>query len=147
MDKKQAISIVESLPSLYPSMQDFEKEAIWELLDIVNNATSNNDDLISRQMAIKEFEKHCYPVRYNRNSIEKGMTITGIRQVLNELSSVQSKQRVGEWIPVDIDDEDEWGLWKCSYCGAELWSMAFDLNGFYDFCPKCGKKKWRDNNA
>lgn len=47
------------------------------------------DDLVSRQVAIEEFVKHCYPVRYNYNSVESGMTLTGIKQVINEMPSAQ----------------------------------------------------------
>lgn len=44
-------------------------------------------DLIERQQAIDAFISHCYPIRYDCNSVENGMTITGIKQVLNELPS------------------------------------------------------------
>lgn len=32
----------------------------------------------------KDIQKHAYPVRYDTNSIEKGMTLTGINQVFSE---------------------------------------------------------------
>ncbi len=31
-----------------------------------------------------EIEEHAYPVRYDYNSIEKGMTLTGINQVIDK---------------------------------------------------------------
>lgn len=46
------------------------------------------DDLISRQAAIDFIRDHSYPVRYDRTSIEQGMTLTGIEQALNEVPSV-----------------------------------------------------------
>lgn len=51
-------------------------------------------DLISRQAALRIFEEHCYPVRYDHNSIERGMTLTGIVEVLNMTPPAQPG-----WIP------------------------------------------------
>ena len=39
-----------------------------------------SDGLISRQAAIDFIKDHSYPVRYDNNSIEQGMTITGIEE-------------------------------------------------------------------
>ena len=46
-------------------------------------------DLISRQAALRIFEEHCYPVRYDHNSIDMGMTLPGIVEVLNIIPSAQ----------------------------------------------------------
>ena len=46
------------------------------------------DDLISRQAAIDFIKDHSYPVCYDRTSIERGMTLTGIEQALNEIPIV-----------------------------------------------------------
>lgn len=57
-----------------------------------------DNDLISRQAAIDFIKAHSYPVRYDRNSIEQGMTLTGIEQALKEVPSAQPKQKTGHWI-------------------------------------------------
>lgn len=55
-------------------------------------------DTISRKAAIDAFEMNCYPIRYDHNSIEKGMTITGIKQVLVELPPAQPESKeLSEW--------------------------------------------------
>lgn len=56
-----------------------------------------SDDLISRQAAIDFIKDHSYPVRYDGNSIEQGMTVTGIEQALNEMPSIHPKQKTGRW--------------------------------------------------
>ena len=53
------------------------------------------DDAVSREAAIQKIKEHAYPIRYDHNSIENGMTITGIEQALNELPSVQPKTKTG----------------------------------------------------
>lgn len=38
---------------------------------------------------IEYIKKHSYPVRYDRNSIEQGMTITGIEQAIKEYCGLE----------------------------------------------------------
>lgn len=85
------------------------------------------NDLISRQAAIDFIKDHSYPVRYDGNSIEQGMTVTGIEQALNEMPSIHPKQKTGRWI--DMDDHV-----MCSCCGATHYGA--DKN----YCPNCGAK-------
>lgn len=66
-------------------------------------------NLIDIQAAIEAFEMNCYPIRYDHNSIEKGMTITGIKQVLDELPPAQPEiircrdcKQFRRWIDTDI---------------------------------------------
>lgn len=54
-----------------------------------------SDDLISRQAALEIIKEHSYPVRYDRNSIEQGMTITGIEQALNEAQTYSQSRASG----------------------------------------------------
>lgn len=70
-----------------------------------------SDDLISRQAALDFIKDHSYPVRYDGNSIEQGMTVTGIEQALNEMPSIQPEQKIGHWI-------------ICS-------------DGYYPYCSQC----------
>lgn len=65
-----------------------EVEVIGNIYD--NDIQIDKDVYINKYQALSLFEKYSYPVKYDGNSIEKGMTITGIRQVINELSSVNN---------------------------------------------------------
>lgn len=88
------------------------------------------DDLISRQVAIEEFGKHCYPVRYNYNSVENGMTITGIKQVLNELPSAHPIK--GKWI------RDGHHI-RCNQCNVYMCDTDREGDKIPTlFCPNCG---------
>lgn len=86
-----------------------------------------SDDLISRQAAIDFIKDHSYPVRYDGNSIEQGMTVTGIEEALNEIPNIQSKQKTGHWVCLD-DDELAYG---CSACRSVSLRES-------KYCPNCG---------
>lgn len=87
-----------------------------------------SDDLISRQAAIDFIKDHSYPVRYDRTSIEQGMTLTGIEQALNEIPIVQPEQKTGRWI---LNKHTDTVL--CSQCGK-------CYGDEYNYCPNCGAK-------
>ena len=93
-----------------------------------------DNDLISRQATIDFIKEHSYPVRYDNTSIEQGMTVTGIEQALNEMPSIQPKQKTGRWI--EIDDYD---AWRCSECDEYfcLYEGTPQDNEYY-YCPNCG---------
>lgn len=77
------------------------------------------DDLISRAAALRIFEEHCYPVRYDHNSIERGMTLTGIVEVLNITPPVQ------QWIPVTEQLPEKSSPWRTGYLAtvtSDTWS-------------------------
>ena len=97
------------------------------------------NDTISRQAAIDAFEMNCYPIRYDHNSIEKGMTITGIKQVLDELPPVQPERKTGHWVETGDEPYDEW---ECDVCGFAIdGSGCIDPEEYrdvYKFCPNCG---------
>ena len=80
------------------------------------------DDLISRQAAIDLIRENCYLVRLFSNSIEEGMTLTGIEQALNVLPTVQPK--TGRWFGT-----------VCSACG-ESYPYNYDAK----YCPNCGAR-------
>lgn len=88
-----------------------------------------SDDLISRQAAIDFIKDHSYPVRYDSNSIEQGMTLTGIEQALNEIPIVQPEQKMGEWVYGEFD------IPHCSICGHDVMP-----NMVSPYCPNCGAK-------
>lgn len=119
--------------SPYEEAVEIAREAIEKQIpttpDDFDDCTANcpvwnnmSDDLISRQAAIDFIKDHSYPVRYDGNSIEQGMTVTGIEQALNEMPSIHPKQKTGRW----IDD-------NCSECGQYVYHG--DAN---NYCPNCG---------
>ena len=89
------------------------------------------NDTISRQAAIDFIKAHSYLVRYDRTSIEQGMTLTGIEQALNEVPTVQPEQKTGRW----IDD-------NCSECGQYVYH-----GDARNYCPNCGAKMVSDNEV
>lgn len=98
-----------------------------------------SNDLISRQAAIDFIKDHSYPVRYDGNSIEQGMTVTGIEQALNEMPSIQPKQKTGRW---EHDGGHFANRWICSQCGYKFYFEKSEAK----YCPNCGAKMESDNN-
>ena len=47
------------------------------------------NDAVSRKALLHIFEEQCYPVHYDHNSVDVGMTLPGIVEVLNIAPSVQ----------------------------------------------------------
>lgn len=45
-----------------------------------------NKDRVKEKL-LEKFKEHCYPVTQKDNSIEEGMTLTGIMQVIDEVFS------------------------------------------------------------
>lgn len=141
-----------------PYSEDCKEMA--EALDIAIEALTHEPvgDCISRQAAIDFIKDHSYPVRYDSNSIEQGMTITGIEQALNEVPTVQPEQKTGWW-----ETRSEGSLHYCSECGWALMDtesgeppyMGTDFNRsneerwnccpgwcgwLMNFCPNCGAR-------
>lgn len=111
-------------------------------------------DVISRQAAIEEFVKHCYPVRYGYNSVENGMTITGIKQVINEMPPAQPEPCEDAVSRKAVKDGFvEMCSLICPYtekqrhimCGSCLLGTAFDvLEATQPVTPKQRTGKWID---
>ena len=52
-----------------------------------------------KEKLLEKFKEHCYPVTQKDNSIEEGMTLTGITQVIDEVfSTIESLDN--EWVDV-----------------------------------------------
>lgn len=105
-----------------------------------------SDDLISRQAAIDFIKDHSYPVRYDGNSIEQGMTVTGIEQALNEMPSIQPKQKTGRWIYTNTIGGMRY--YGCTICTNQEKDCIADENEiqWYNYCPNCGAKMESDKN-
>ena len=99
---------------------------------------------VSRTELLRIFEENCYPVHYDHNSIDVGMTLPGIVEVLNIATSVTPKRETGEW----IEQDDGWDgvYYECSCC-----KEAFTLidgtpsDNLYNFCPNCGAVMRKEN--
>lgn len=69
---------------------------VRSMLDELDN--EQNIEQIKEKL-LEKFKEHCYPVTQKDNSIEEGMTLTGITQVLNEVfSNIESLDN--EWVDV-----------------------------------------------
>ena len=87
------------------------------------------EDCISRKEALKIIEYNSYPVRCGFDSKEFGMTITEIRQALDECELVTPARQKGKWITSHISEST---LCECNKCGYAC--RAYTIN----FCPNCG---------
>ena len=146
-DDKTEFGIFTTDTSYYGLGNDFYSHNLEIVGNIFDNKTNNLrirskscDDYISKEQALKMFEKHSYPVRYDGNSIEQGMTITGIRQVLNELTLVENTPQKVKGVLSELEI-------YCPNCsGINIYEITHD-NKFieYSYCPDCGQKlDWSD---
>lgn len=87
-------------------------------------------DLISRQAAIDLIENNSYLIKHNLNDVEKGMTLTGIKQALEFLPSVQPEQKTGRW----SNAVKYCGEFVCTNCNMLCYTNE------YRYCPNCGAK-------
>lgn len=85
--------------------------------------------LIDADALLKTIEKHCYQVWYDRTSIEKGMTLTGIRQAINE--QPEAVIRCRDCIYWDTQDRSTVGIAKCNYQSVARYLAYTDAD---DFC-------------
>lgn len=92
-----------------------------------------SEDCVSKHDIWKIIEDNAYWVRCNENSTEKGMTLTGINQALNECPPVIPTERTGEWI---ADDGDA----TCSHCQRLFKGTKYDRMYNEKFCPNCGAR-------
>lgn len=57
-------------------------------IDLISKSLVNEQNIEQiKEKLLEKFKEHCYPVTQKDNSIEEGMTLTGITQVLNEVFS------------------------------------------------------------
>lgn len=103
---------------------------------------------MSRYIDADKFEKRAYEVAYpiihDTNSHERGLTLIGIAQLLDEQPTADVRENIkGEWTKeagyVAGDRE-----WKCSVCGETFWNGSMDR---YHFCPNCGADMRREENG
>ena len=124
--------IIEDLPSVNPKTVTEFADKCKECGKIQKELF---EDAMSRSEAIKKFNEVAYPIVHGRNSHDKGMTLTEIEQVMNELSAVQIQMKRGFWKEKHYANYPTWH--ECSICGFE----AYEENGdehLSNFCPNCG---------
>lgn len=99
--------------------------------------------LIDADELMKSIEDNSYPVSQKHNSIEKGMTLTGIKQCIKDCTAVYAEPvRRGKWIEaqgiIGIDPETLdvkiGNVDRCSLCSTEFVSVPVK----YKYCPNCG---------
>ena len=131
---------------------------VTEALDLAIEALrqTESEDCISKHDLWRIIEDNAYWVTYNETSKEKGMTLTGINQALNECPPVAPPKKVVAQINIDTENlikrikeeyeiTDKVGEWKkldigkytqgyaCSECGETSFSDS-------PFCAWCGAK-------
>lgn len=87
-----------------------------------------------------------YPIVHGINDHERGLTLTGIAQLLDEAPTIEPKR--GRWLPHPT--EREWDV--CSACGIGCKRREYGVeNGKewvieygYQYCPSCGAKMESD---
>ena len=92
------------------------------------------EDTISRQMALREFEKDQYRLEYcKEHGIDRSISMEMVRIRLHDLPPVTPKQKIGHWVDG-----------HCDICGCDVpayiidWKWQKDMNA--KFCPNCGAK-------
>lgn len=58
-------------------------------LDFVGKKVHDDCPVKSVEGLIEFIKDHSYPVRYDRNSVEQGMTVTGIEQAIKEYCGME----------------------------------------------------------
>jgi len=96
------------------------------------------EDIVSRSESIKKFNEVAYPIVHGINNHDKGLTLTGIEQVMNEMPPVQPDRPKGKWIEIEIDAGEF--IYKCTKCGMRV------INP-YKYCPICGSYNGGEEDA
>ena len=89
-------------------------------------------EYISRKEALIILSQNSYPVRYDTNSIERGMTLIGIEQAINELptADVQPTERVIEL--EELLEECRRKFWNLLDLGMECTSEMQSIKKLHD---------------
>ena len=98
--------------------------------------------LIDADALIKRIEDNSYLISQRNNSVEKGMTLVGIKQCIDEEQFIDAEPvRHGEWILTK--ERNIWDQFtevlKCSECG-KFASRGQGIEVRHRYCPNCGAK-------
>ena len=129
----------------YVELEDVIQRLDNAIYEVNRGAIEVSEDCISKHDIWKIIEDNAYWVRYNENSTEKGMTLTGINQALNECPlvapSVVPSRAEGEW---QGEADGYWNgeliydIWYCPFCDHRIEEDEPEL--LPNFCPNCGAK-------
>lgn len=97
---------------------------------------------IKREDAERFIERHCYPIVHDINSHEQGMTITGIKQALDEIPSADVEPvKRGKWLRMSECSENIDDRYKCSKCGYVVHQKdRIFLMTYNRWCGHCGSR-------
>lgn len=100
--------------------------------------------LIDADGLIKRIEDNSYLISQRNNSVEKGMTLVGIKQCIDEEQSIDAEPvRHGKWLI------SEYEYFDCSECGESYYNgcdsheeaeRKLKNHDAYAYCPHCGAK-------
>lgn len=90
--------------------------------------------LIDADVFAKKAYDVAYPVVHGWNDHERGLTLFGIAQLLDEMQPVDAVPvRHGHWVGID-DEPCE--VFECDICG-----YIYETDSrLYNYCPNCGAK-------
>lgn len=117
------IEKLSNLRSQFNCFNENEREVyhtLSEAIKVISDRPEPCEDAVSRTELLHIFEENCYPVHYDHNSIDVGMTLPGIVEVLNIATSVIPKRKAVKWIV----------HYECPKCG-EI------TKDFTEYCPFC----------
>ena len=135
---------INSLPSVTPTTEnDKFIEFLWNTINpnemeqylamYHSEEEKRMDDLISRQAVLDTLDKHKYSNEFcEEHHIDWSINLGMAHIAVNELPSVQPKQKIGKWIKKMVRGSEEL---YCSNCGDGI-----DVIYEYNFCPNCGAK-------
>jgi hypothetical protein len=150
MNKEQAIEQIRNIKEYIINPHQAEPQSMvfkqtqrenrLQALDIAIESLDNEQNIEQiKEKLLEKFKEHCYPVTQKDNSIECGMTLTGITQVLNEVfSNIESLDN--EWVDVRdrLPSESGW-YWV---------TQKFDFKGEFEYQNETDyevDKEWFDS--
>lgn len=154
MNKHDATIYLKGIKDFYGLDKDSE-----EAVDMAIEALEPKpvcEDAVSKHDLWRIIEDNAYWVTYNETSKEKGMTLTGINQALNECPPVTPPKKVVAQISIDTEElierikeeyeiTDKVGEWVRQYC-FQQWKCSeceYEIDGKTNYCPNCGAKMKR----
>ncbi len=94
------------------------------------------DDAIRRQAVLDVLDKNKYSNKFcEEHHIDWSINLGMAHIVVNDLPSVNPKERTGHWINSNIPNEE----YVCSECGGACWYYDYRAKvAKSKFCPNCG---------
>ena len=103
---------------------------VTELAEAIANGISYNPsgDCISREALMKEFSHHL---------VDSDILYVGeVKERIKRAQPVPERIQ-GEWIPINLDCRGYPEYFKCSICGAHIYTSGAEKELDYNGCPYC----------